>query len=262
MTIKKRGVFLVLIVYILLFSVMSSEVEAGCCIDQCQPATDPQECTAPENYVDDSCGEVLQCQQGCCTCSSESGSDAQYVSESFCGTAEEQVCFGYTEADFYSEVSEAQCTAGLFGTISGFVRDKETGEPVSGAEVTILPDDKTVSTVNGAYGVGDIAPGTIDIIVSAPGYFTNSSTLEIFAQEEKTYNIVLSKATANKISGTITSGGNALSDAIVTLLPIYEQFITDSNGEYTFTPIPFKEYIVIASNQTYTDASKEVPIGL
>lgn len=81
----------------------------------------------------------------------------------------------------------------LYGDIYGIVYDKDTAEPIRGAEVILSPgNNSTVTGFNGQYEFKDLAPKQYELQVSAAGYNTNSRQVTAIAGESVTCDITLS----------------------------------------------------------------------
>ncbi len=88
-----------------------------------------------------------------------------------------------------------------FGTIYGIVTDAVTHQPIYGAKVTLSPNNtQTVTGYDGHYEFVDLSPGQYKVAVSADGYQTNTSQLQVYA--------------GGKIIGDMTLTPEKQSDAI------------------------------------------------
>jgi len=65
----------------------------------------------------------------------------------------------------------AQSIAGIYGKLSGYIKDRDTGEPLIGANVLIEGTYLgAAADLDGYYFINSIQPGTYRVIVSAVGY--------------------------------------------------------------------------------------------
>jgi outer membrane receptor protein involved in Fe transport len=65
----------------------------------------------------------------------------------------------------------AQSTAGIYGKLSGYIKDRDTGEPIIGANVLIEGTYLgAAADLDGYYFINSIQPGTYRVVVSAVGY--------------------------------------------------------------------------------------------
>ncbi|HEY9900670.1 MAG TPA: TonB-dependent receptor [Pantanalinema sp.] len=59
----------------------------------------------------------------------------------------------------------------LAATLSGTVKDKQTGRPVASARITVVgPDRRAEANTDGSYRLEGLKPGTFPVKVEAPGY--------------------------------------------------------------------------------------------
>ena len=94
----------------------------------------------------------------------------------------------------------------LYGDICGIVYDKETSEPIRGAEVILVPGNKTTVTgFNGQYEFKNLDPKQYELQVSATGYNSNSRQITAIAGESVTCDITM---TAIKAVADIELGSN------------------------------------------------------
>ena len=94
----------------------------------------------------------------------------------------------------------------LYGDIYGIVYDKETSEPIRGAEVILAPGNKTTVTgFNGQYEFKNLDPRQYELQVTASGYNSNSRQITAIAGESVTCDITM---TAIKAVADIELGNN------------------------------------------------------
>ena len=94
----------------------------------------------------------------------------------------------------------------LYGDIYGIVYDKETSEPIRGAEVILSPGNKTTVTgFSGQYEFKNLDPRQYELQVSASGYNGNSRQITAIAGESVTCDITM---TAIKAVADIELGSN------------------------------------------------------
>jgi Carboxypeptidase regulatory-like domain/IPT/TIG domain len=82
-------------------------------------------------------------------------------------------------------------TANIFGTVSS------AGVPVSGATVTVLLNgtvvDATTTNSAGSYTVIGLAQATFSLVVTAPGYISDTVSIRVFSDNWSEVNIALSQ---------------------------------------------------------------------
>ena len=116
---------------------------------------------------------------------------------------------------------EVTTTGGIYGT----VLDKEDGEPIRNAEISLSPGGKTtVVGSNGTYEFVDLEPRLYTVNVTADGYDYNSKTAKVVSGESTACDFHLTKTivnqdleitptslnfgtTQNQLSATITNRG-------------------------------------------------------
>jgi outer membrane protein OmpA-like peptidoglycan-associated protein len=86
------------------------------------------------------------------------------------------------------------------GTVVGAVSDGETGQPVTGARITVTdPLSRSLELTadgSGAFSVGNVKPGTVKLSVDAAGYFTSAIEVQVESRKEVQARIVLNKRPA------------------------------------------------------------------
>jgi len=83
------------------------------------------------------------------------------------------------------------------GTVVGGVSDGETGQPVTGARITVTdPLNRSLdlsADSSGSFSVGNVKPGTVKLSVEAAGYFTSAIEVQVESRKEVQARIVLNK---------------------------------------------------------------------
>ena len=93
------------------------------------------------------------------------------------------------------QACELITTGGIYGT----VLDKESGEPISNAEITLTPSGKTaVVGSNGTFEFVDLEEGIYSVNVEADGYDHNSKTAKVMRGENTTCDFHLIKTVVNQ----------------------------------------------------------------
>jgi outer membrane protein OmpA-like peptidoglycan-associated protein len=86
------------------------------------------------------------------------------------------------------------------GTVVGAVSDGETGQPVTGARITVTdPLNRSLELTadgTGGFSVGNVKPGSVKLSVDAPGYFTSATEVQVESRKEVQARIVLNKRPA------------------------------------------------------------------
>ena len=90
---------------------------------------------------------------------------------------------------------EVTTTGGIYGT----VLDKEDGEPIRNAEISLSPGGKTtVVGSNGTYEFIDLEPRLYTVNVTADGYDYNSKTAKVVSGESTACDFHLTKTVVNQ----------------------------------------------------------------
>ena len=86
------------------------------------------------------------------------------------------------------------------GTVIGGVSDGATGQPVTGARITVTdPLNRSLELAadpSGGFSVGNVKPGTVKLTVDAAGYFTSAMEVQVESRKEVQARIVLNKRPA------------------------------------------------------------------
>ncbi|MFC7370130.1 carboxypeptidase regulatory-like domain-containing protein [Fictibacillus iocasae] len=155
------------------------------------------------------------------------------------------------------------------GTVIGNVVDAETGEIIPGATIEVLSNLVVIASaaVNNLadYIIGGLPEGLVTIRANAPGYATETFTINVISGEIITQNFSL-LSSPGSISGTVTdAAGVAVVGATVQAFDSIGNLIgtaaTDQNGDYTIPNLPSGNITVIASAQGFANASTEVTLA-
>ncbi|MBC8175978.1 MAG: carboxypeptidase regulatory-like domain-containing protein, partial [Deltaproteobacteria bacterium] len=121
------------------------------------------------------------------------------------------------------------------GTVRGSVTNKDTGDPIENALVSI-GSTQTYTDSDGAYQLTGIASGTQTVTASHSGYENYSGSVEAVAGETvfNDFSMTL-KPTTGTVMGRVTDKdtGSGLEDAVVYISSKKTQ--TDSRGDYEIT---------------------------
>ncbi len=139
--------------------------------------------------------------------------------------------------------------------ISGYVTNKSSGLPLSGATVQTNTSLTTTTNATGFYNFTGLSNGTYVINASLTGYGVNSINVAINGAHNTTANISLTPVPTYQLSGYVTnaSNGQAITGAAVTTNTSLSTS-TDGTGYYNFT-VGNGTYIITASKPGYNDNS-------
>lgn len=121
----------------------------------------------------------------------------------------------------------------MFGSVYGVVSDSATGQPISGAAITLSPGNFTyVTGSDGHYQFSDLEAGSYKVNCLANGYNANSRQITIYAGGNSTCDFLLVKQAS--VSGITLSTnsidfGNKLSEQVFSIIN------TGNSGEVSWT---------------------------
>lgn len=142
------------------------------------------------------------------------------------------------------------------GSISGIVSNAQTGTPIIGANVEVRIVDSSgavIATVltdeNGEYIVNGLAPSIYTVVVSAPDFQTNATTVQIDSNQTVDGSIAL-EPNPGQITGTVVDsvGSNPISGASVSIVnsssTLITTVLTDSEGVFMVEGLAPDNYTV------------------
>jgi uncharacterized membrane protein len=146
------------------------------------------------------------------------------------------------------------------GSITGSITDAEDGSPIAGATVT--DGTGTVLTDGaGQYTIGDVLPGSYQVVASKAGYESPSLTVTVLEGNTAVANFSLNEIIVpGSITGSVTDAkdGSAISGAQVSVGS--RTALTDALGTYTINNVPPGSYQVVASKEGYESSSLTVTV--
>jgi large repetitive protein len=155
----------------------------------------------------------------------------------------------------------------LTGSIAGFVLDSTTLAPVSYASLLLTPGD-IAGTANGfgAFVFTNVAYGSYDVQVTAPGYSPNTAQVSVSNPAVNPMEILLTPETVEptgSIAGIVTRSdfGIPAAGVTVTLLPDDISVETNAFGGYAFTGLSYGLYTVTFSADGFVTHSEPASVG-
>jgi len=147
------------------------------------------------------------------------------------------------------ETYNDQGSVPVYGSVEGFVKDKQTGLPLENALVYIvstfaLPAQGAVTSDKGFFQLYAVPAGTHNIVVNKAAYLDNSAVVQVNAGErsEVTFYIdripVGSPGTGNvtgtfvKLGSPATGGGKGIQGLTVGVVGSGVSDLTNANGEF------------------------------
>ncbi len=156
------------------------------------------------------------------------------------------------------------CTGISGGSLEGTVTDAQTGDPIEGAQVK-AGFSTLLTGPDGSYSL-NLAAGSYTVEVSAYGYFDDSQTVEVVADETANADFALDPRPTSLVTGYVRDGAGHDGMPIYARLdvfgakapPIFTDPLTGSYGialiegyDYTFTVTPLVPgYPVTSQNLT------------
>lgn len=143
------------------------------------------------------------------------------------GTPENNNMYGEGRLDVLAAVDAAP--VGGSGTLTGTVTDASSGDPISGATVTITGEveREVVTGVDGGYAQ-NLPAGDFTATVTAFGYTTASADVTVVTDETTTQDFALQPSANSTVTGTVTDGsGHGW--------PLYAEVTVDGTPVSTFT---------------------------
>jgi hypothetical protein len=143
----------------------------------------------------------------------------------------------------------------VYGSIEGFVKDKETGLPLENAWVYIvntfnLPVQEYYTSEEGYFQLYAVPAGTHNLVVGKAAYFDGSTVVSVVAGERTDVNFYLARVPVTppgtgNVSGTliklgppVQGGGLGIEGLTVGLEGLGVSDITNHNGEFMLIGVP------------------------
>lgn len=157
--------------------------------------------------------------------------------------------------NWFSLVLDMEFNDNPTGTLTGTVTD-QTGDPVSGATVTLAGTETTTSS-DGTYKFSDAAIGSYDLVVSAPGAETETVPVTLETESLTTQDVELT--VTGSVAGTITNqDGNPIEGATVSIDSQTAQ--TDATGQYSIGGIGVGTQTLTVTTPDGAERTTEVDI--
>lgn len=150
------------------------------------------------------------------------------------------------------------------GSIYGFVTN-EALEPISSAQVTIAGDNEYITFTNtaGYFILGDLIPGTYNIVVTKGGYEGKNFSTKANAGKSNEFNVVLEKMQMGKgkIYGMVVD--YISSEPLVVDVSITDLMLTassDTSGHFAFEDLEPKRYLMKFQALQYVTSYTDVMV--
>jgi len=146
------------------------------------------------------------------------------------------------------------------GGISGRVTEGAFGTWLEGATVTLNPGGVTATTdARGIYMFPQLSPGTYNITVTKPGFYTRTiNNVNVAAASNTVVDVALQSEGYGTIQGTVSQGSNgvAIDGVAVLTSPGGYSATSQPNGSYTMFNVNPGTYSITASKRFYYPHSK------
>jgi thermitase len=146
------------------------------------------------------------------------------------------------------------------GSITGSVIDAKDGSPIVGAAVS--DGNRTALTdALGSYTIGNVPPGSYQVVASKEGYETSSSTVSVLQGTTAIANFCLSQIIVpGSITGSVTDAKDGSPMVGATVSDGARTALTDAGGQYIIGGVPEGSYTVTASAAGYPASSQAVSV--
>jgi len=139
------------------------------------------------------------------------------------------------------------------GSLSGFVRDNQTAQPIVNAAVSLGSYTGTTNN-SGYYSFRGIAPGSYTLSASQPGYTAKSVTLSVSGARSQDVSLVpnFTSSPTSSLTGYVRdAASNAPLTGRTVSLGNGRTATTDGNGYFNFPSFPSGSYTVSVSVSGY-----------
>ncbi|MCP3682411.1 MAG: DUF853 family protein [bacterium] len=146
--------------------------------------------------------------------------------------------------------------APLNGTLTGFIIDYSTSDPIPNATVHVGGMNITTD-INGSYTI-NLSKGLYTVLGTAPNFYTHVGYASIDYGQTTIYNISLAPM-YGIVYGTVMAEGGALLDN-VTVSAGGNSTVTDAVGDYSFT-VPVGIHNIVAVRTGYNNYANNVTVN-
>jgi uncharacterized repeat protein (TIGR01451 family) len=170
--------------------------------------------------------------------------------------------YGWGRIDAYAAVAALSGA----GTVTGVVTRAGDGATIAGATLTAEPSTPdppatTLTDEDGTYTLA-LAPDRYTLTASAFGYSPDSRLVEVLTGTTDTQDFALTKLPGGTVTGQVTSGGQPIVTATVSVVGTPVQTTTHATGVYT-AHLPAGSYTFTVTSPGYRVAvASAVPISV
>jgi len=165
------------------------------------------------------------------------------------------------------------------GTVQGIVVAEGTSEPVSGVQITVGGEVRTVTDGAGRFVVQNTPAGNTSVRAQREGYFgqaidgdfPQSATTSVVVRASEPANLKITLVPGGSVSGSVfDSSGKPMYDSVVGILrvvykrgaravDVIEARTSGKRGEYRLYPLPPGEYYVGVAPPTVSGVTTLYP---
>lgn len=132
--------------------------------------------------------------------------------------------------------------------LEGIVTDSITGQPIAGAQVTILSSqiNQAATDLNGNYKTGQVLSGSFTVRVSKNNYYSKDVAVNLQNGELTTLNVKLAPISTYQVSGKVVAQNNNIGIAQAKILLLnssnFYQKTADATGNFSLNEIAAGTY--------------------
>ncbi|PID28456.1 MAG: hypothetical protein CSB55_04695 [Candidatus Cloacimonadota bacterium] len=147
---------------------------------------------------------------------------------------------------------EVTGTTSSLASLSGTVTDVNTGNPVEGANVSVVGFSNALTDMNGYYQINSIVPGNYSVTITCGGYYDYQSEDSLAIEGDVVHDVALEPLLLSVVTGTVTDAEtNEVIPGITVNYGGNNVTVTDENGEYRYDALLQDSYTVTAYGTGY-----------
>lgn len=124
---------------------------------------------------------------------------------------------------------------------------------------------RAINADDGRFVLEDVAPGTVDVVVIAPG-FVRGTTSSVEVPEGKSASVEVSLDRAGTVAGRVTAGGRPVSGASISIGERArrpgDMKQSDANGDYVLDTVPAGTHDLVVRKQGYVARTITVNVSV
>lgn len=141
-----------------------------------------------------------------------------------------------------------------FGTVAGTVTDADGGSPLAATVTVVETGETTTAAVDGTYSLL-VAPGPYTLRFERLGYSPQDTVVTVAAGETTTADAALVPSGLGAIAGTVTSAGQPVAAATVTVVGTELSAITGPDGAFSVDNVPGGTYRITVGADGYVTST-------